>query len=55
MDRIENTTTERWTYEELDDLIDAFIKTANDNVEEECVKGCIEMVNGEQLRRELIK
>ena len=55
MDRIENTTTERWTYEELDDLVDAFIKTANNNVEEECVKGCIEMVNAEQLRRELIK
>ena len=44
MDRIENTTTEKWTYEELDDLIYAFIKTANDNVEGKCVRGCIEMV-----------
>ena len=34
----------KWTYEELDDLIYAFIKTANDNVEGKCVRGCIEMV-----------
>ena len=55
MDRIENTTMERWTYEELDDLIYGFINTANNNIEGEWVKGCIEMVYAEQLRQELIK
>ena len=44
---IENNkvSVEKWTYEELDDLIYAFIKTSNYHVQAECVNGCIEMVN----------
>lgn len=45
MDQIYNTETEKWTYDELDDLICAFIKTANLHVKEECVFGCIEMID----------
>ena len=47
IDRVYNTETEKWTYDELDDLIYAFIKTACYNVQADCVKGCIEMVNME--------
>jgi hypothetical protein len=47
IDRVYNTETEKWTYDELDDLIYAFIKTARYNVQADCVKGCIEMVNME--------
>ena len=39
------TNSEKWTYEELDDLIYGFIKTANYNIEANCVNGSIEMVN----------
>ena len=42
-DKIFNTENEKWTYQELDDLINAFIKTANDYIENICVNGCIEM------------
>ena len=44
-DRIENTDIEKWTNEELDDIIYGFIKTANYNIEAECVNGSIEMIN----------
>ena len=44
-DRIENTDIEKWTYEELDDIIYGFIKTVNYNIKAECVNGCIEMIN----------
>ena len=40
-----STDSDKWTYEELDDLIYAFIKTSNYNVEADCVKGYIEMIN----------
>lgn len=39
-----NTDNEKWTYEELDDLMDAFIKTANFYIEGEFANGCIEMI-----------
>ena len=42
---ITSTEEERWTYEELDDLIYGFIKTANYKLQAECVSGVIEMVN----------
>ena len=45
LDQIYSTDTEKWTYDELDDLILAFIKTANQEVKAECVSGCIEIVN----------
>ena len=44
-DNIINTNDEKWTYEELDDLINAFIKTANTIVGIDCVNGCIQIVN----------
>lgn len=44
MDEISNTETDKWTYDELDDLIQAFEKVANRVVQGECVRGCIEMV-----------
>jgi len=40
-----STNSEKWTYEELDDLIRAFVKTANNFVNSECVKGFIKMEN----------
>tara|TARA_B110001450_G_scaffold234564_1_gene238625 strand:+ start:352 stop:846 length:495 start_codon:yes stop_codon:yes gene_type:complete len=40
-----STNIEKWTYDDLDDLIYAFIKTANYNVGSECVTGYIEMRN----------
>ena len=47
---ITNTDTEQWTYEELDDLLFAFVKTANEIVEAECVTGVIEMIHKDQSR-----
>jgi len=44
-DEIINTKKEKWTVKELDDLIYAFIKTANFNVKSNCVTGHIEMFN----------
>ena len=41
--QISSTDTEKWTYDELDDLIQAFIKTVNQEVKAECVSGCIEL------------
>jgi len=49
IDMVYNTETEKWTYDELDDLIYAFIKTANYNVQAECVRGCIEMFSPKML------
>jgi len=43
------TYNELWTYDELDDLLQAFIKTANFNVKEDCVKGHIKMFNKKML------
>jgi hypothetical protein len=44
-EQIVSTETEKWTYEELDDLIRAFIKVCNNVVQTECVNGCIELVH----------
>ncbi|MDB4769389.1 hypothetical protein OAG24_00340 [bacterium] len=43
-----NSGAERWTYEELADVIQAFVKVANELVEEDCVHGCIELVPHEK-------
>ena len=43
--RISNTNTEKWTYDELDDLVYAFTKTFNYFVKSNCVNGFIEMSN----------
>ena len=45
MDQIVNGENEIWTYEELDDIIYGFIKTANKIVEAECINGFIELKN----------
>lgn len=42
---MKNGQQEYWTYSELDDLIQAFIQTANHFIQAECVRGHIEMVN----------
>lgn len=42
---IRNTDFEKWTYEELDDIIDGFVKMANNYVGENCINGHIEMFN----------
>ncbi len=42
---VHNTDTEKWTYNELDDIIYAFIKICVDCMHTNCVDGCIEMVN----------
>ena len=36
---------EKWSYNELDDLIYAFIKTANNYMGTKCVSGYIELIN----------
>ena len=41
---IYSTDNEEWIFEELDDLIYAFTKTANIYMQESCVSGCIEMI-----------
>jgi len=41
--KLEIQKKEIWIYEELDDIIYGFIKTANNIVEAECVHGFIEM------------
>ena len=43
LDQVYNTETEKWTYDELDDIIRALIKTFNYIVERECVNGVIEI------------
>jgi hypothetical protein len=49
LDQITNTDAEKWSYDELDDLIRAFTKTFNYFVESECVNGSIEMSNKKSL------
>lgn len=36
---------EKWTYEELDDIINSFISVLNLYMGTECINGCIELVN----------
>lgn len=40
-----NSNIEKWTYDELDDIIYGFIKIANKYVNTDCINGCIEFVN----------
>ena len=44
-----STDNEKWTYDELDDLLRAFIKTANFHVKAKCVNGRIVMFNEKML------
>lgn len=46
IDEIYNTKYEKWTYDELDDIISAFIEVADDYVNTNgSINGCIEMTN----------
>ena len=45
VDRVYETNGEKWSYAELDDLMMAFIKTANARLDAECVRGCIELIS----------
>ena len=47
---ISNTDKEIWTYEELDDIIYAFIKTANKVIQADCINGFIELKNKDGYR-----
>jgi hypothetical protein len=42
---IENSEFEKWTYEELDDILRSFIIVLNKIMSCECVNGCIEIFN----------
>jgi hypothetical protein len=44
-DKIYNTNIEKWSYDELDDLIYAFTKTFNYFVKSNCINGFIQMSN----------
>ena len=45
IDEIYNSNVEKWTYEELNDILCAFIKVFEYNVQcEGCIRGCIEMI-----------
>jgi hypothetical protein len=43
-DNIISGENEKWTLDELDDLIRGFRRIANNYVESDCIKGCIEMI-----------
>lgn len=49
LEQVDNTETEKWTYDELDDIIRALTKTFNYFVDSECVNGVIEMSNKESM------
>jgi hypothetical protein len=49
LDQVDNTETEKWTYDELDDIIRALTKTFNYFVESECVNGVIEISNKKSM------
>lgn len=38
-----DSAKEIWTYDELDDIVQAFIITAEDHIGYKCVKGCIQL------------
>ncbi len=40
-----NTKTQKWTYDELDDIIRSFTIVLNDKMGSPCINGCIEMIN----------
>jgi hypothetical protein len=42
---VQNSDIEKWTFEELDDIIYVFIKIFNTYMNTECINGCIELIN----------
>jgi hypothetical protein len=49
-DNILGAGDEYWTYDELDDIVSAFIKVAEQYVQEKCVIGCIEVIGKNKYR-----
>ena len=49
LDQVDNTETEKWTYDELDDIIRALTKTFNYFVESDYVNGVIEISNKKSM------
>ena len=45
LNEVITTNSNKWTHEEMDDLIDAFVITANNYVQGKCVNGYIKTVN----------
>lgn len=41
----ENSETQKWSYDELDDIIRSFTIVLNNKMRSPCVNGCIEMMN----------
>jgi hypothetical protein len=48
-DEIISGENEKWTLDELDDLIRGFRRIANNYVGADCIKGCIEMISRDSL------
>jgi len=44
-----NSDIDKWTYEELDDIVLAFLKVCNFYMGTECVNGSIELINYDSL------
>lgn len=42
---ISNTETQKWSYDELDDIIRSFTIVLNNKMRSPCINGCIEMIN----------
>lgn len=42
---VQNSNEEKWTFDELDDLIYGFVKYSNEYVIKDCIQGVIEFVN----------
>lgn len=42
---ISNTETQKWSYDELDDIIRSFTIVLNNKMRSPCINGCIEMKN----------
>jgi hypothetical protein len=47
---ISDTETQKWTYDELDDIVRAFIITMNHKLHAECISGCIELIPKKSFR-----
>ena len=42
---ISNTKTQKWSYDELDDIVRSFTIVLNNKMRSPCINGCIEMIN----------
>lgn len=51
---IQNSNIEKWSYEELDDIVLSFIKLCNNYMNTQCVNGCIELINYNHLNNDYL-